>query len=128
MSIIGHGVDFVETARIAEAIERHGEHFLSRVYTPDELAYCDRRPKRRLEHLAGRFAAKEAVLKVLGTGWAGGIAWTDVEVVKESSGRPVVRLHDRCLEQAGIMGIKRVLVSISHTDSHAMASAIGVDD
>src|SRR5689334_16629057 len=88
MPILGHGIDIVETARIRRLVEEHGQHFLDRVFTPGEQAYCARNPKRRYEHLAGRFAAKEAVLKVLGTGWRGGIAWTDIEITKEPSGQP----------------------------------------
>ena len=86
------GIDAIEPARLAAVIARWGELFLDRVFTPAEQQYCSRNPKRYFEHLAGRFAAKEAVLKVLGTGWRGGIAWTDVEVVKESSGQPKIVL------------------------------------
>ena len=95
MDLAGHGVDMVDCRRLAAAIERHGERFLRRVFTEAELDYC-RGKKRRLEHLAGRFAAKEAVLKVLGTGWQGGINWTDIEVTNEPSGQPRVRLSGRC--------------------------------
>ena len=125
MNLIAHGVDFVDIHRIAELLERHGDHFLQRVFTPAERDYCRGR-KRELEHLAGRFAAKEAVLKVLGTGWRDGIAWTDIEVTNASSGEPHVRLAGRCAELAAGRGITRVLISISHTDTHAMASAVGV--
>lgn len=125
MRIVGHGIDLVETARIAELLEEHGPRFESRCFTAGELAYAGDK-KRRVEHLAGRFAAKEAVLKVLGTGWSQGIAWTDVEVVREPSGRPVVRLHGRCAEVAGELGIDEWWLSITHIDSHAAASAIGV--
>ena len=88
MPLIGHGIDIVETARIRQLVEEHGQHFLDRCFTAAEQAYCARNQKRYYEHLAGRFAAKEAVLKVLGTGWRGGISWTDIEVVKEESGQP----------------------------------------
>jgi holo-[acyl-carrier protein] synthase len=125
MNIIAHGVDFVETSRIAELIRRHGPAFLDRVFTPVEQDYCRGR-KRELEHLAGRFAAKEAVLKVMGTGWRSGIAWTDVEVVNAPSGQPSIRLYGRCAQIAAERGIDQVLISISHTDTHAMASAIGL--
>lgn len=125
MRIIGHGIDIVETARIARMVEDHGDHFLHRCFTPGELAYSGDQ-RRRLEHLAGRFAAKEAILKVLGTGWAGGIAWTDAEVVRLPSGQPVVALHGRCREIASELGIDQWLLSISHISTHATASAIGV--
>jgi len=125
MNVVGHGVDFVETRRIAELIERHGRHFLDRVFTPAEQAYCLGK-KRELEHLAGRFAAKEAVLKVLGTGWRDGIAWTDVEITNAPSGQPAVALRGQCAQIAAELGILRTLISISHIDSHAMASALGL--
>ena len=92
MAILGHGIDIVETSRIRRLVEQHGQHFLDRCFTRDEQAYCALNEKRYYEHLAGRFAAKEAVLKVLGTGWRGGIAWTDVEVIRESSGQPKIAL------------------------------------
>jgi holo-[acyl-carrier protein] synthase len=125
MNVLSHGVDFVEIHRVAALVERHGATFLDRVYTPGEQAYC-REKKRQIEHLAGRFAAKEAVLKVMGTGWRSGIAWTDVEVVNAPSGQPSIRLAGRCAEIAAQQGIRQVLISISHTDTHAMASAIGL--
>jgi holo-[acyl-carrier protein] synthase len=96
------------------------------VFTPAEQQYCARNQKRYFEHLAGRFAAKEAVLKVLGTGWRGGIAWTDVEILPEPSGQPVVNLTGECERIARKLGIARWLVSISHIETHATASAIGV--
>ncbi len=126
MPILGHGIDIVETARIRKLVENHGPHFLDRVFTPAEQAYCNRNPKRYFEHLAGRFAAKEAVLKVLGTGWRGGIAWTDVEVAKELSGQPKVVLTGESARIAKELGICRWHLSISHIETHATASAIGL--
>jgi len=123
MNVVAHGVDLVDCERLAEVIDRHGERFLRRVYTPAELEYC-RGKKRQTEHLAGRFAAKEAVLKVLGTGWRNGICWTDVEVTNAPSGRPRVRLAGRCRQLADQQGLAAILVSISHTATHAMASAV----
>ncbi len=128
MTIIGHGIDIVETARIRRMIESHGAHFLDRVFTPAERAYCDASRKRSLEHYAGRFAAKEAVLKVLGTGWRGGIAWTDVEVVRAASGEPRIALTGEAARLAADKGISRWLISISHIETHATASAIGVGE
>ena len=125
--ILGHGIDVVEIPRLAEVIERHGPRFLERVFTPAEREYC-RGKKRELEHLAGRFAAKEAVFKVLGTGWAGRISWQDVEVTNTAAGQPVVTLRGECARLAEQLGIRRILVSISHTGDWAAASAIGVDD
>jgi holo-[acyl-carrier protein] synthase len=126
MSILGHGIDIVETARIRKVLEEHRERFLDRCFTPREQAYCARNPKRYVEHLAGRFAAKEAVLKVLGTGWRHGIAWTDIDVVSQPSGQPVIELSGECLRIARGLGISRWHVSISHIETHATASAIGM--
>ena len=126
MPILGHGIDIVETERIKKLAEHHGQHFLDRVFTAEEQRYCAASPKRYYEHLAGRFAAKEAVLKVLGTGWRGGIAWTDIEVVKETSGLPKIVLTGECDRIARELGIYRWHVSISHIETHATASAIGM--
>jgi holo-[acyl-carrier protein] synthase len=124
MRIVAHGIDMVECARLQQMIDDHGERFLKRVFTEGELAYCRGR-KRQIEHLAGRFAAKEAVLKVLRTGWANGIAWTDVEVVNADSGAPSIRLHGRCRQIADQQGLAAILISLSHIGTHAVASAIG---
>jgi holo-[acyl-carrier protein] synthase len=126
MPILGHGIDIVETARIRKLAEEHGPHFLDRVFTPAEQAYCARSARRQYEHLAGRFAAKEAVLKVLGTGWRGGIAWTDIEIVREVTGQPKIQLSGECLRIATALGITRWHISISHIETHATASAIGM--
>jgi holo-[acyl-carrier protein] synthase len=125
MGIVGHGIDIVETSRIGEMVERHGQHFLDRCFTPAEQAYCARNPKRYIEHLSGRFAAKEAILKVLGTGWRGKIAWTDMEILPEPTGQPCVTVDGEVKRIAGEMGITRWHVSISHIKTHATASAIG---
>jgi len=126
MPILGHGIDIVETARIKRSVEEHGQRFLDRVFTPAEQRYCAANVKRYYEHLAGRFAAKEAVLKVLGTGWRGGIAWTDIEVLREPSGQPRIILTGECLRIAGEAGITSWHISISHIETHATASAIGL--
>ena len=125
MLILGHGIDIVETSRIRQLLAEHGQRFLERCFTPLEQEYCSRSAKRQVEHLAGRFAAKEAVLKVLGTGWRGGIAWTDIEIRSEPSGQPNVTLSGECLRIATQMGITDWFISISHIESHATASAIG---
>jgi len=124
MALVGHGIDIVETARIREMAESHGEHFLDRCFTKAEQAYCDRSAKRRFEHLAGRFAAKEAVLKAIGTGWRGGIAWTDIEIVHATGGQPQIQLSGECQRIAKALGITRWHISISHIETHATASAI----
>jgi holo-[acyl-carrier protein] synthase len=125
MPIIGHGIDIVETARIRALVDDHGQHFLDRCFTSLEQAYCNRSPKRYYEHLSGRFAAKEAVLKVLGTGWRGKIAWTDMEILNEPSGQPKLTLSGECLRIAEEQEIARWMISISHIETHATASAIG---
>ncbi|CAN5448208.1 holo-[acyl-carrier-protein] synthase [soil metagenome] len=126
MPIVGHGIDIIETARIKQSVEEHGDRFLERVFTDAEREYCARSKKRYFEHLAGRFAAKEAVLKVLGTGWRGGIAWTDIDIVAHSSGQPRFVLSGECLRIAERLGIVRCHVTISHIETHATASAIGL--
>jgi holo-[acyl-carrier protein] synthase len=125
MPVIGHGIDLVEIARIRRLHEEHGEHFLDRVFTPAEQQYCAANGKRYFEHLAARFAAKEAVLKVLGTGWRGGIAWTDIEVSRDPNGQPGIRLTGECERIAAERGITSWFVSLSHIETHATASAIG---
>ncbi len=126
MPILGHGIDIVETSRIKRLVDEHGQRFLDRCFTVEEQRYCALNEKRYFEHLAGRFAAKEAVLKVLGTGWRGGIAWTDVEVIREPSGQPKISLTGECRRIAKELGIIRWHVSISHIETHATASAIGL--
>ena len=125
MPVIGHGIDLVETARVRQLLEAHGQRFLDRCFTPAEQAYCARSAKRQIEHLAGRFAAKEAVLKVLGTGWRGGIAWTDIDVTRTAHGAPGIELTGECARLAAGLGITRWHLSISHVETHATASAIG---
>jgi len=124
---LGHGIDLVPAARIHGMLEEHGPRFLDRCFTPEEQRYASGNRKRYHEHLAGRFAAKEAVLKVLGTGWSGKVSWTDIEIVRESSGQPTVRLEGECARIAGLLGIVRWHVSISHIETHATASAVGED-
>ncbi len=126
MSVLGHGIDIVETARIRLLVQEHGQRFLDRCFTASEQKYCARNPKRYYEHLAGRFAAKEAILKVLGTGWRGGIAWTDMEILPEPSGQPKLCLSGECLRVASELGISLWHISISHIETHATASALGL--
>ncbi|MAY75846.1 MAG: holo-[acyl-carrier-protein] synthase [Phycisphaerae bacterium] len=126
MSVVAHGIDLCEVERIARMIERHGDRFLTRCFTAAELAYADASAKRRDEHLAARFAAKEAVLKAIGTGWSQGIAWTDVEVTRANSGAPGVQLTGRAAAIAIERGIERWSLSLSHAGGMAVASAIGL--
>jgi len=124
MLILGHGIDLTETARIARLLDDHAERFIERVFTAAERAYCEAGEANRLERFAARFAAKEAVLKALGTGWSGGIAWTDVEVFKHPTGQPGVTLHGEADRIAQGLGITHWALSLTHTKTHAMASAI----
>ena len=123
--LIRIGTDIIECARIAQMIEKHGEVFLERVFTPREIQYCSTR-RAANQHYAGRWAAKEAVLKVLGTGWAKGIQWTDIEVVNEVSGAPSIRLVRKAQEVAQNQGIREVQITISHCRAYATAFAVGV--
>jgi len=123
MRIVGHGIDIVEVVRIEQMIDAHGSRFLDRCFTKAEQSYSSQR-RRQAEHLAGRFAAKEAILKALGTGLRNGIAWTDAQVLKGPLGQPKVALLGRCKQIADEMNIQEWWISISHVASHATASAI----
>jgi holo-[acyl-carrier protein] synthase len=123
MRLIGHGIDLVEVQRIRDALDRHGDRFLRRIYTAGEQVQAGDGPL-RVQFFAGRFAAKEAVMKALGTGWARGVAWTDIDVRRLASGKPELALGGRCLEIAGRLGVERWEVSITHTDAHAAASVV----
>jgi len=120
MENLAVGVDIIEIDRVAQAVKRWGQRFLERIYTPDETAYC----QGRAERLAARFAAKEAVMKALGTG-THGVAWREVEVVRLRSGAPTIVLHGRALQRAQALGIHSLAVSLSHSRSYAVASVVG---
>ncbi|HEU5316753.1 MAG TPA: holo-ACP synthase [Chloroflexota bacterium] len=113
------GTDIVEIPRVAAVIERWGEKFLERVYTPAELRYC----RRRVAELAVRFAGKEAIAKALGTGIRG-LAWRDMEILPDPLGKPLVRLHDRALARAGALGLTVFEVSLSHSREYAVAVVV----
>jgi holo-[acyl-carrier protein] synthase len=121
--IVGTGIDLVEVPRIAAAIERHGDRFLRRVFTDAEIAYCESKANRS-ERYAARFAAKEAGLKAIGTGWNHGVAWRDVEVQRLPGCRPTLAFHGKAAEIAASLGVKRISLSISHTAEHAIAQVI----
>ena len=123
MPTIGLGVDIVETSRIADLLGNHPERFLERCFTLGEQK-DSKSTKRQLEHLAARFAAKEAALKALGTGWSKGIGWTDIEVAKEASGKPTLQITGRAKEIADELGITKWHLSLSHISTHAVASVI----
>ena len=120
MRDVSIGIDLVEVDRIAATLKRFGTRFLERVYTEDEIAYC----RGRAPQLAARFAAKEAVMKALGTGTRG-IGWREVEVRRKRSGEPEIALHGRAVERARQLGIDRLAVSLSHSKHYAVASVIG---
>jgi holo-[acyl-carrier protein] synthase len=121
--ILGSGVDLCEVPRIEQAIARHGQRFLERIFTPGEIAYADRKANRS-ERYAARFAAKEAGMKALGTGWTGGIAWRDFEVTNLPSGRPTLRFHGKAADIAAKLGVRNIALSLTHTREQAMAVVI----
>lgn len=125
MNVIGIGTDIVECLRVAKMIEKHEDLFIQRVYTPGEIEYCAAR-KSATQHYAGRWAAKEAILKAIGTGWSNGIQWTDIEVVNEMGGKPFVRLGGQAKEICASRGIEDILISISHCRMFATAFATAV--
>jgi holo-[acyl-carrier protein] synthase len=125
MEIVAHGIDLVDCPRIEEMIKRHGERFIKRVFTAAEQAYAEAK-KNKIEKLAGRFAAKEAILKLMGTGWRGKIAWTDIEITNNAAGQPEVTLDGEVRKIAEGLGIKHVSVSITHTANFAIASAVAL--
>jgi holo-[acyl-carrier protein] synthase len=121
--IVGIGVDLCEVDRMEAAIARHGERFLTRIYTSAERTYCESKVN-RMERFAGRFAAKEAAMKAIGTGWRRGVTWRDFEVVRAASGQPVILFHGAARQIADELGVKRALVSITHIKSMAMAQVV----
>jgi holo-[acyl-carrier protein] synthase len=121
--IVGIGIDIAETRRIQESIQRYGERFTGRIYTPGEIGYCERY-KNKAEHYAAAFAAKEAAFKALGTGWREGVQWRDVEVRHLPSGKPELLLRGRALEVAHALGVIRIAVSLSHAEHYAVAQVI----
>lgn len=127
MEIIAHGIDLVECSRIERIMRRHGDAFLHRVLTPLEQAEVTVR-RDYIPFISGRFAAKEAILKMLGTGWQGQISWQDMEINHDVSGRPVAELDGECARVAQRLRIAKILLSITHTRTYASASAIGVGE
>jgi holo-[acyl-carrier protein] synthase len=122
--ILGSGIDMIEIERIARSIERYGSRFLERVYTPGEIAYCQRKRRNAAESFAARFAAKEAAAKALGTGIGFGVTWREIEVGREPAGRPLLLLHGRAAQIAGAMGVRNSSLSITHTGTASMAMVV----
>jgi holo-[acyl-carrier protein] synthase len=121
--IVGTGIDIAEVPRIAESIARFGERFLHRVFTAGEIEYCDSKVN-RAERYAARFAAKEAAMKALGTGWNHGVRWRDIEVKRQPGGRPTIAFHGKAAEFAAKLGTKNVALSLTHTVDQALAQVI----
>ena len=123
MEIVGLGFDATDIPRIAEVFNRYGERFLRRIFTDGEIAYCTRR-RNPVPHLAGRFAAKEATMKALGTGHSRGVLWKDIEVVRRPGGPPQLQLHGGAAARAQRMNVRNSLLTITHAESLAMAQVI----
>jgi holo-[acyl-carrier protein] synthase len=121
--IVGTGIDIAEVPRMAQAIERFGQRFLTRVFTEGEIRYCDSKAN-RIERYAARFAAKEAGMKALGTGWSHGVRWRDIEVLRQPGGRPTLVFHGRAGEFASRLGVGNIALSLTHTADEAMAQVI----
>ncbi|HTZ98646.1 MAG TPA: holo-[acyl-carrier-protein] synthase [Terriglobales bacterium] len=121
--IVGTGIDIAEVPRIAESIKRFGDRFIARIFTEGEIRYCDSKAN-RVERYAARFAAKEAAMKALGTGWNHGVTWKDVEVSRQPGGRPTILFHGKAAEFAQKLGAKHVALSLTHTKEFAMAQVI----
>ena len=121
--IVGTGIDIAEVPRIRQSIERFGDRFLQRIYTAGEMRYCDSKANRG-ERYAARFAAKEAAMKALGTGWNHGVRWRDCEVVRLPGGRPMIAFHGKAAEVAAKLGVKNASLSLTHTAEQAFAQVI----
>lgn len=121
--IVGTGIDIAEVPRIADAMARYGDRFLRRIFTEDEIQYCDSKAN-RVERYAARFAAKEAAMKALGTGWSHGVRWRDIEVRRQPGGRPTIAFHGKAAEFAAKLGAAHVALSLSHTKEQAIAQVI----
>ena len=123
--IVGLGTDIVEVERIRKMMLDHGDHFLQRIFTPAEIAHCQPR-REAAQHFAGRWAAKEAVMKALGTGFTQDVGWTDIEILVKPSGQPYVVLHGVTRSYADSIGIGDILITLSHTKLMATATAISL--
>ena len=121
--IVGTGIDITEVPRIRETIARHGERCLKRVFTEGEIRYCESKAN-RVERYAARFAAKEAGMKAIGTGWNHGVRWRDIEVSRQPGGRPTLLLHGKAAEFAAKLGAHHIALSLTHTAEQAMAQVI----
>lgn len=121
--IVGTGIDIAEVPRIAASIERFGDRFLRRIFTDGEIRYCESKAN-RFERYAARFAAKEAAMKAIGTGWNHGVAWRDIEVIRMPGGRPTIQFHRKAAEFAAKLSTKHVALSLTHSEHYAIAQVI----
>ena len=121
--IVGLGIDLAEVDRIRKAIERHGSRFTTRIYTAAEITYVERKAN-RYERYAARFAAKEAGMKAIGTGWKRGVRWQDFEVSNLPSGRPTLRFHGVAAQIADSLGVRNIALSLTHTSEQGLAIVI----
>ena len=121
--IVGSGIDICEVPRIRASIERFGERFIRRIFTKGEIAYVERKAN-KYERFAARFAAKEAGMKAIGTGWSRGVRWVDFEVVNERSGKPTLVFHGKAKEYADRLGVDNIALSLTHTSEQGMAFLI----
>ena len=121
--IVGIGLDLAEVDRIEASIAKFGERFLNRIYTEAERKYCESKPN-KFERFAGRFAAKEAAMKAIGTGWGRGVAWREFEVMRAPSGQPIIVFHGKAGEIAKALGVKKALVTITHSEKSAIAQVL----
>ena len=121
--IVGTGIDIAEVPRIEASIARFGDRFLHRIFTADEIRYCESKAN-RIERYAARFAAKEAAMKAIGTGWNHGVRWRDVEVCRQAGGRPTIVFHGKAAEFAAKLGAIYIALSLSHTEEYAIAQVI----
>jgi len=121
--IVGTGIDIAEVPRIAQSIESFGERFIRRIFTEGEIRYCDSKAN-RVERYAARFAAKEAAMKALGTGWNHGVRWRDIEVARKPGSRPTIIFHGVAAQFAGRLGATNVALSLTHTKEQAFAQVI----
>jgi holo-[acyl-carrier protein] synthase len=126
MNIIGIGIDATDLPRVGDLLQRYGDRFLRRVFTDGEIAYCTKR-RNPVPHLAGRFAVKEAAMKALGTGQSRGVIWKDIEVVR-GAGPPRLKLHGGAARRAGEMGVTQSLVTITHSETLALAQVLLLGD
>ncbi len=122
--IVGTGIDLVEVARVRRSIERYGDRFLERIYTPLEIAYCRRKRYTAAESFAARFAAKEAGAKALGTGISFGVGWQEIEVRRRPGGQPVLVYHGRAAQCADSLGVRHIALSLTHTADQAVAFVV----